>query len=263
MSLPVFEAIGFQKILDKGGHSKPWVVLIKISDSLKPYVVKLYKTTDIEARNKMTAEVMGNLLAREFELNSANAAIINFSPEFRMKLNAACEEVLSVVDERPKFGSEFIEGSLMFNPQTDRQTIHNIIDAPLLYAFDYFLCNRDRNNNKPNLLVKRNEGILIDHEMGLEIDRGTIDNLLKEIWDSRYQYHLFYNYLKETRGNKNNLFDEFLFYLNTLKFTKFDTYFEQLESLGFNTQKEIIKEYWLTVQQNSSKFETILKRSIQ
>jgi hypothetical protein len=35
-----------------------------------------------------------------------------------------------------------------------------------------------------------------------------------------------------------------------------------LESLGFNTQKEIIKEYWLTVQRNSSKFETILKRSI-
>lgn len=180
-----------------------------------------------------------------------------------MKLNSECEEILSIVDERPKFGSEFIEGSLMFNPETDRQTINHMIDAAQVYAFDYFLCNRDRNNNKPNLLVKRNEGILIDHEMGLEIDRGTIDNFLRGIWDSRYQYHLFYNYLNETRGNKNNLFDEFLLYLNTVNFNKFDTYFEQLETLGFNTQKEIIKEYWLTVQRNSSKFETILKRSIQ
>lgn len=41
MGLPVYEAIGFQQILEKGGHSKPWIVLINMKDSLKPYVVKL------------------------------------------------------------------------------------------------------------------------------------------------------------------------------------------------------------------------------
>lgn len=28
MSFPVYEAIGFQNILEKGGHSKPWVVTV-------------------------------------------------------------------------------------------------------------------------------------------------------------------------------------------------------------------------------------------
>ncbi len=32
MSLPIYEAVSFQKILDKVGHSKPWVVLVDISD---------------------------------------------------------------------------------------------------------------------------------------------------------------------------------------------------------------------------------------
>jgi hypothetical protein len=55
MSLPIYEAVGFQQILDRGGHSKPWVVLVNMDGSPRPYVVKLYKTIDIEARNKMTA----------------------------------------------------------------------------------------------------------------------------------------------------------------------------------------------------------------
>ena len=30
MSLPFYEAIGFQNILEKGGHSKPWVVTVNV-----------------------------------------------------------------------------------------------------------------------------------------------------------------------------------------------------------------------------------------
>ena len=63
MSLPIYEAIGFQQILDNGGHTKPWVVLVIMKDSPRPYVVKLYKTADIEARNKMTAEVLGKCIS--------------------------------------------------------------------------------------------------------------------------------------------------------------------------------------------------------
>lgn len=263
MSLPIYDAIGFQQILEKGGHSKPWVVLINISDSIKPFVVKLYKTADIEARNKMTAEVLGNVLAKEFGLKAPNAAIINFTPEFRMQLNAVCEEILSVVDERPKFGCELIEGANLFLPQTDRQTINNMLDPALIYAYDYFICNRDRNMNKPNLLIKQQEGYLIDHEMGLEISKKTIGDFLHGIWDFRYQYHLFYNFLKETRGDKTNLFNEFLLYLNSMNFQKIVTYFNQLEMMGFDTHQELILEYWDTIQKNSGKFESILLHSVK
>jgi hypothetical protein len=263
MGLPVYEAIGFQQILEKGGHSKPWIVLINMKDSLKPYVVKLYKTIDIEARNKMTAEVMGNILAGEFGLKAPAAAIIDFTPQFRMHLNDACEEVLTHVDERPKFGCEFLEGSYLFSPQTDRKTTNDLLNPALLYAFDYFICNRDRTINKSNLLVKQNETYLIDHEMGLEITAQSISDFTEGIWDSRYQNHLFYKFLKNTRGDKSNLFDEFLLYLQEFNFQRLMPYFTQLEELGFTTHKELILEYCYMIQKKSAIFASILSTSIQ
>lgn len=262
MSLPVYETIGFQQILDRGGHSKPWVVLVNMKGSPRPYVVKLYKTADIEARNKMTAEVLGNILAREFGLEVPAAAIINFSDEFRMQLNNECEDLLADIDERPKFGSELIEAAYLYNTQIGRKETLELIDPHLLYAFDYFICNRDRNLHKPNLLVKSNLAYLIDHEMGLEISEETIANFSNGIWDSRYQNHLFYGLIKKNK-DKSNLFDEFLLYLHDVNFRKLESYFNQLEELGFSTQKELILRYWQLIQKNSSIFANILESSIQ
>jgi hypothetical protein len=261
MSLPVYEAIGFQQILDKGGHSKPWVVLVNMKGTPRPYVVKLYKTIDIEARNKMTAEVLGNVLASDFGLNAPQAAIINFSAQFRMQLNNECEEVLAEVDDRPKFGSEFIESAFLYNQGFSRRETIDLIDPPLLYAFDYFICNRDRNQHKPNLLVKNDQSYLIDHEMALEIDEITISNFNQKTWDERYRHHLFHPFITKYR-EKSNLFDEFLLYLHNLNLRNLDSYFTQLEELGYSTRKELILEYWQSIQKNSSIFANILLSSI-
>jgi hypothetical protein len=262
MSLPIYEAVGFQQILDKGGHSKPWVVLVDMNCSPRPYVVKLYKTIDIEARNKMTAEVLGNVLASDFGLYAPPAAIINFSDEFRMQLSDVCEELLSELDDRPKFGTEFIDASFLYNQGFSRKETLDLIDPPLLYAFDYFICNRDRNLHKPNLLVKQNDAILIDHELALEIDRDTIENFNQGIWDTRYQHHLFYRFISKYK-DKSNLFDEFLLYLHDLNLRKLDSYFNQLEELGFITHRELILEYWQLIQKKSTIFANVLASSIQ
>ncbi|MFT3752740.1 MAG: hypothetical protein QM800_07640 [Paludibacter sp.] len=262
MSLPVYEAVGFQKILDKGGHSKPWLVLVDMEGSPRPYVVKLYKTNDIEARNKMTAEVLGNVLAPEFGLNVPDAAIINFGDDFRMHLNAECEELLLELDDRPKFGTEFIEGANLYNVGFTRKETQDIISPSTLYAYDYFICNRDRNLHKPNLLIKQEQSYLIDHEMALEIDENTFRNFELEQWDTRYQHHLFHHFITKYR-EKSNLFDEFLFYLQNFNFKKFESYFSQLEGFGFSTDKENILSYWESVQKKSSIFANILLSSIQ
>jgi hypothetical protein len=262
MSLPVFEAIGFQAILDKGGHSKPWVVMVNVDGSPKPYVVKLYKTADIEARNKMTAEVIGNVLAKEFDLKTPNAAIINFSDAFRMTLNESCEDILADVDERPKFGCYFLEGANSFNSDTKRSEVENIINPALLYAYDYFICNRDRTNNKPNLIVKNGIGYLIDHELALEIEAKHLAFDQTLAMDYRYKNHLFYNHLKKQRGDKKHIFDEFELYLSNLNLHQLDSYFLQLEQMGFNTQKDQIFEYWNKIKGKSTIFVKILTNSI-
>lgn len=262
MSLPVYEAIGFQKILDKGGHSKPWVVMVNIKGSPKPYVVKLYKTEDIEARNKMTAEVLGNVLAHQFGLKVPDAAIINFSDAFRMTLSGDCEEILSNIDERPKFGCLFLDGANLFNPETKSRETEKLLNPALLFAYDHFICNRDRTKNKPNLLVIGGEGCLIDHEMALEIEDQHFEFDKNLSFDPRYHNHLFYDHLKKKRGDKNHIFDEFELYLIDLNLNRLEPYFVQLEQMGFNTQQIRILEYWNKIKDNSTIFVKILTNSI-
>lgn len=265
MKLPIYKATSFNDIILKGGHSKPWVVSVNTKKGLKPFVVKLYRTIDITARNKMTAEIFGCLLAKEFDLPTPEPAIIEFSEEFRMTLSKKSEEILNLLDERAKFGTEYYEGSFLFAPQIPIDEANNIIPTDTLYAFDYFICNRDRTQNKPNLLIKEGQGILIDHEMALEINQQTFSNLNEGKWDNRYQYHLFHSALKNnTSTEKKDYFNEFEFYLQSLSINKYDEIFQQLKDLGFTDLKEdLIKEYFTLVIRNPRKFIAILKDSIK
>ena len=264
MKLPVYYATSFNGIILKGGHSKPWVVSVSTKNGLKPFVVKLYRTIDITARNKMAAEIFGCLLAKEFDLQTPEPAIIEFTEEFRMTLSKESEEILSLLDERAKFGTEYYEGSFLFAPQIPIDKASEIIPTDTLYAFDYFICNRDRTQRKPNLLIKEGQGVLIDHEMALEINEQTISNFNERKWDNRYKYHLFHSALKNNvPTEKNDYFNEFEFYLQSLNINKYDEIFQQLKELGFTDLKEnLIKEYLTLVIRNPKKFITILKDSI-
>ncbi len=265
MKLPVYKAISFNGIILEGGHSKPWVVSVNAEGELKPFVVKLYRTIDIEARNKMTAEILGCLFAEDFDLLSPTPAIIEFTDEFRMSLGKEYEEILNLLDERAKFGTEYYEGTFLFAPQMSLEEASKIIQVDTLYAFDYFICNRDRTLRKPNLLIKDGKGILIDHEMALEIDNETISRFQEEKWNDKYQYHLFYRLLKEAdRQSKATFFEEFEFYLQSLRLKKYDDIFEQLSEFGFtNLRKELLEEYFQAVLKEPRKFKNILRKSIE
>jgi hypothetical protein len=221
----------------------------------------LYKTQDIEARNKMTAEVFGNIMAKEFGLEVPEAAIIDFTSQFCMQLNNECDQILTEIDGRPKFGSAFIEGCSLYNPQLERVYVKDLINPATLYAYDYFICNRDRGIYKTNLLVRNDMSFLIDHEMALEISPQTKENFINGIWDDRYKSHLFYGYLKKSE-NKDDLFDEFSFYLQELRLSIFNSYFSQLKDLGFETNKELIVDYWQSIHTNPNVFIQIIKNSI-
>lgn len=265
MRLPVYKAISFNGIILEGGHSKPWVVSVNTEEGLKPFVVKLYRTIDIEARNKMTAEILGCLFAEDFDLLAPTPAIIEFTEEFRMSLGKECEEILNLLDERAKFGTEYYEGTFLFAPQMSLKEAQKIISVDTLYAFDYFICNRDRTLKKPNLLIKDGNGVLIDHEMALEIDQHTISDFKAGVWNEKYRYHLFYELLKQADlSDKSVFFEDFEFYLQSLRLNKYDGIFIQLNELGFtDLRKELIEEYFRAVLKEPQKFKNILRKSIE
>ncbi|HUB59622.1 MAG TPA: hypothetical protein VL978_02905 [Puia sp.] len=81
--LPVYRAISFQRVAEKGGRTKPWVVLVDAGISVEPYVVKVFTPELIQEKDSVTREVLGNVLARQFDLNVPNAALIDFDDDFK------------------------------------------------------------------------------------------------------------------------------------------------------------------------------------
>jgi hypothetical protein len=114
--LPVYKAISFQRVLEKGGRTKPWIVLVQTDQGIVPYVVKLFEPAFVEERDPVANEVIGNTLAREFGLPVPKAALIDLDEDFVSTIrNPRLLEVLDLRDGRLKFGSELLEGSIRFN----------------------------------------------------------------------------------------------------------------------------------------------------
>lgn len=264
--IPIYRATELLKVISaKSGHTRPWVVMVNTPEGLKPYVVKLYTTEHIEQHNSVTAEFIGNFLAREFDLNAPDAAFVEFDENFKTKLSAEQFEQLESADERLKFASAYIEGVPRFDRSLNKSQILSKIDIDTLYAFDNFIRNGDRGAFKPNLLLSKTEAWLIDHERALDIKINTILNFGKNIWEEKFtNYHIFHSYLKDSQKIvKEHYFNEFQEILRTLNLNKLNTLFEAIELQDYDTNKNMIMKYLQHIKENSVKFVTLLRETIQ
>ena len=260
--LPEYEAIAFRRIIDQGAHTKPWLVEVMTPDQPSPFVVKVYTAAQNRERNSITAEVLGNIAARSFELNVPDAALINFSEDFRMMLNQECQGVLDLADDRIKFGTSYIDRNFQFIPGMSKYRFSKHVDIDTLYAYDNFIRNGDRGERKPNILLTKNDLYLIDHEMAFDIDENTIENFSKGLWEDKFgQYHIAWSYLKKgSKSTKYGYFETFLEYLRLFNTGRLFQYFKQLEHHGYDTKQEQILPYLDHIKENSGKFVNILRR---
>jgi len=263
--LPEFEAISFIRIIEKGAHTKPWLIEVGTNDGPTSYIVKIYTVAQNITHNSVTAEVLGNVLAKEFDLKVPRAAIIHFPEDFRMYLNTECQMVLDLADERPKFGSEYLDPVFEYTPEMSQRTLERHIDLDTLYAFDNYIRNSDRGERKPNLILHNKSAWLIDHEMAFDITEKTIIEFEKGKWDDKFgRSHLSLRYLKRAGKNKKaRYFETFSEYLRLLNISILHEYFDQLESFGYSTNKEQILSYLEHIKENSSNFVVILKNYLR
>lgn len=84
--LPVYEAIGLHKIIEKGGSTKPWLVEVLVKDQSKTYVVKMFTEKHIDQVAAVANEVYANVLAKQFDLPCPNTVLIHFSDSFKLTL---------------------------------------------------------------------------------------------------------------------------------------------------------------------------------
>jgi hypothetical protein len=133
-----------------------------------------------------------------------------------------------------------------------------------LYAFDNLIRNCDRGQYKTNLLLGATDAYLIDHELTLsDSDIVNINLITLQLEDKFTKYHLFYPYLKNARWqNKQNFFNEFSFYLNSLNINKLTPYFRQLLNEGFIDYSQPVCNWLEQVKQNGVIFVNHIKGSL-
>ena len=201
--LNIYKAIDIIDVIsENSGRTKPWVVLAQTPQGVKPFVVKLFTSQQVDFANSITHEVIGNALAMEFELCVPEMALIDIPEDLAMNKAPHYQIQFSNTDPRLKFATARIPNANTLIKDLPKSFYNKRIEMDTLYAFDNLIRNADRGQNKTNMLVSGNLLHLIDHEMALkQNDISGIDMNEFEIDEKFTKYHLFYSYLKRAIKN--------------------------------------------------------------
>ena len=263
--LPIYNAITFGGIIEKGAKTKPWVVIVNARGELKPYVVKFFDRTEVEYRDSVANEILGNILAKEFGLTAPNCALIAMDENFRATINnREAASIYDLKDDRIKFGTELLQGVYTMDSKSMTAIQANkILDIGTLFGYDNLIRNKDRKVDvRANLLVKNGVGYLIDHELAFDINVDTKKELEPHLWNRHiYQSHLVLHYLKNgSLESKKDYFVEFSEYLKHLNVNQLSPYLKQLVNHGYSNKRHaFVVDYLKYMKSNYRKFENLLK----
>jgi hypothetical protein len=257
--LPVYKAVSYQGLMS-GGSTKPWAVLVEKNYVAKPFVAKLYPNKNVSEYYFIAKDVYTSVLAKQFGIKTPPPALIEFSPHFLNNLHILQKKALIGKHHSPTFGTELIEGCFPYQEDLHKDYLWKY-DIETIYAFDNLVKNADRKPAKPNILIKGQELIVIDHEQTFMV-RNAIEKFNENIWVYWKENHIFYKFLKE-RGveTKRQFFQNFLQLLITVNFDILDPYHQQLLALGLDEPLHYyeLKEYLCYMQKNAAKLVQILK----
>lgn len=175
------------------------------------------------------------------------------------------QQQYSKADPRLKFATEMLSDVQSAVPNLSKTHYSKRISLDTLYAFDNMILNRDRGQQKTNLLIGSKSAFLIDHEYALDRQHITeIDWNNFEINRKYTHHHLFHLYLKHSwKAKKHNYFDEFQEYLKTMNINVLNSYYRQLSAEGFGNQFAYINSWLNQLKQNSAIFVNSLKMSLE
>lgn len=261
--LPVYDAIQLKNVIpEQSGHNKPWVVFANTETGLESFVVKLFDEATDHINHFITNEVISSILATEFDFPTPKPVLINLDESFTLYCSQDEIDQLERTNGKPQFATKMIESAPIANINLPKRIYQKVAVLDSVYAFDNLIRNEDRSPFKPNMLLKKDELFLIDHEYAFSnIDFTDINNITLQ--DKYTKHHFFYKHLKRARmQTKSNYFEDFSFYMRSLNLNRLDPYFNQLEQLGVNTNRIAITKWLTLVKNNLPIFVSKLKASL-
>lgn len=207
--VPILHADAFRHRLS-GGRTRPCVLSCQDGEghAAGEYVVKLSCNLELGGDGQL-AELVASKLASHMQLPVAAPAIVYIDPAM-----ARAVPDLEAADwlrrsAGPNFGSEYMSGGFTAWPigsEIPTKLLKNALDV---FVFDLLIENPDRivTHNKPNLLVRGEQVLLIDHELAFSflysIGVDPEPWLMKNVAFARE--HIFYQSLSKLIFNYENI----------------------------------------------------------
>lgn len=271
--LPTYKAIAVNQEAIISGSTKPCIMTVVDQDDniVGDYVVKVFKSRNIEQSQPTNKEVYGSILAQAFDFAVPEPALIRVEKGLIDLLNESERYRNFKLLPGVYFGSAYLSNVLDYSGAVNLK--FEPWEEETIFAFDAFIRNIDRRIRKPNLFFKDGTVHLVDHELSFELNGKTFEELYQErekYWkfmnlsDSELKReHIFLRKLSAQNKKNPITFDTFREYLRTLNVDLLDEFASQLESLGNDSSDWLeIKPYLESVKQHPDKFIQILQELI-
>lgn len=264
--LPIIRIKEFLEEEFSDGTTRPMLVL---GEDGKKYVLKIFSKRDAAQRPYVAAEVLANLLAKQFNLFVPSAAyltidnaLLDFVENNQPKIN----EVLQLKHtDGIHFGTEYHPGLPMFTPSKNDKLLE-LDEYESILAFDTLIANEDRKKHKPNILRGEKNYLLIDHEKAFEGLECIYTNVNNGILPNFFSYHIFYKRLRvlaKTKSEEIN-FETFEDFFRLISFVEIEENIRFLIQNGCDESKCYEWLFYIKKQkENCTNFVTLLNRKIR
>jgi hypothetical protein len=179
--IPIYPAFLLEEKDLPGGTTRPLLISVNTNNGFELYVVKVFSKKQNEQYAPLAKEVYCHFLAKDFDINTPDIALISFHNSFIDTLPAETKSRATEQDVQLYFGSKYHSGFVQYIPAKHHRTFKSW-DIEIIFAFDLLVRNIDRRNGKPNLLVKKTDYLAIDHELCLHIYRTFNEYMLNNDW---------------------------------------------------------------------------------
>jgi hypothetical protein len=210
--LPEVYALYGDRVLSTG-TTQPMLIrgVCKQTEIKSDYVVKFISSPRMSPTSSCN-ELVAALIAMELELDVAEPALIDISPEFVDTIRGKDGYKNASNSIGINFGCKYVTGFMEIT-SNQRLSPSQLRHAEQIFPFDIFISNSDRRIEKPNMLTDGEQILIFDHELAF----GFIMDIIKNpkpwiITDSEISWiktHYFYPVLKKNEHNFDSFVDKF------------------------------------------------------
>ncbi len=264
--LPIVRITEFLEDTLTGGTTRPMLV---IGEDGNKYVLKIFSKKDASQRSYTVAEVIANLLAKEFDLFVPDAVFMTVDPQLIQILEHQQPNIFEKLKEKEvgsiQFGSIYQDGVPLYSPAKNKMNL-DLIELETILAFDILIANHDRRSSKPNILFGPDRFILIDHEKAFEGLTKQFTDVQNGIVPYFFKEHLFFKQIHKTsvKNIHHVPFETFEEYFRNLSFERLKLNINFLIQHGYN-EEECLNwlEYLQNQKENCRNFVTLLRKKIR